>query len=161
MNTGTASTVVIAVDGTESDKHVIRTALDLFGDTHRYVVVNVSDEPAMLGAASVSYASASAFAVPALSQFADGLGMDADAAEDVADAAAATAGLSDAESVGLVGDPATVLLDVAAERGAAVIAIGSSERSWLSRLFDPSVEAAVVDRATCPVLVVHPDPNAD
>ena len=151
------TTVLIAVDGTASDQTVIRKTLEVLGDRHQYVLVSVSDEPAMLGAVSLSYASASAFGVASLSSFADGLGLDADAAEDIAESAAATAGLTGADAVGEVGDPATVLIEVAKDREAIVIAIGASERNWFSRLFDPSVEAAVVDRAPCPVLVVHPD----
>lgn len=151
------STILIAVDGTDSDRVVIRRALDLLGPDHSYLVVNVTDEPAMLGAVSLAYASASAFSVPALSEFADGLGVDADGAEDIAEEAAAGAGMTGAEALGEIGDPATVLVKIAGDRQAAAIAIGASERSWLSRLFDPSVEAAVVDRAPCPVLVVHAD----
>jgi len=151
------SIVLIAVDGTPSDQSVIRKTLDLLGDDRQYVLVSVSDEPAMLGAVSLSYASASVLAVPALSKFADGMGMDADAAEDVAENAGVAAGISGVDVIGEVGDPATVLIEVAKDRNAAVIAIGASERNWFSRLFDPSVEAAVVDRAPCPVLVVHPD----
>ncbi len=150
-------TVLIAVDGTASDQAVIRKTLEVLGDGHEYVLVSVSDEPAMIGAVSLSYASASAFGVSSLSSFADGMGLDADAAEDIAEGAAAAAGLTGADVVGEVGDPATVLIEVAKERGAMVIAIGASDRNWFSRLFDPSVEAAVVERAPCPVLVVHPD----
>lgn len=151
------STILIAVDGGASDPSVIRQALEVLGEEHDYVVVSVSDEPAMLGAISMSYASASVLSVPSLSQFADGMGLDADAAEDIAEHAAMTAGLTGADAVGEVGDPATVLIEVAKDRGAAVIVIGASQRNWFSRLFDPSVEAAVVDRAPCPVLVVHHD----
>ncbi len=151
------STVLIAVDGSASDRSVIRKTLDLFGANREYVLVSVNDEPAMLGAMSLSYASASALSVPALSSFADGMGLDADSAEELAEQAATDAGLSGADVIGEVGDPATVLIQVAIDRGADAIAIGSSERNWFSRLFDPSVEAAVVDRAPCPVLVVHPD----
>ncbi len=150
------STVLIAVNGTASDRSVIRQTLDVLGPDHEYVVVSVSDDPAMLGAMSLSYASASVFAVPSLSRFADGMGLDADAAEDIAEHAATEAGLTGADVVGEVGDPATVLIEVARDRGAAVIAIGATERGWFSRLFDPSVEAAVVERAPCPVLVIHP-----
>ena len=97
-----------------------------------------------------------AFSAPSLSRFADGLGIDADEAEHVAERVAGEAGMAAAETLGEVGDPATVLLEQAAASGVDVIVVGASERGWLSRLFDPSVEAAVVDRSICPVLVVHP-----
>ena len=151
------STVLIAVDGSASDRSVIRKTLDLLGPDRQYVLVSVSNEPAMLGAMSLSYASASVLAVPTLSRFADGMGLDADSAQEIAEHAAVEAGLTGADVIGEVGDPATVLLEVATDRNADVIAIGVSERNWFSRLFDPSVEAAVVERARCPVLVIHPD----
>lgn len=55
----TPKKVLIAVDGTEHDRSVVRQALDLFGDDASYVVISVSPEPAAVGAASVSYATAS------------------------------------------------------------------------------------------------------
>lgn len=149
------STVLIAVDGSSSDRSVIRQTLELLGEDHHYVVVSVSDEPAMLGAMSMSYASASVLAVPSLSRFADGMDLDVDAAVDIAEHAKIAAGLTGADAVGEVGDPATVLIRIAIDRKAAVIAMGASERNWFSRLFDPSVEAAVLGRAPCPVLVIH------
>ncbi len=154
--TNTPKKVLIAVDGTDRDRSVVRQALNLFGDDADYVVISVSPEPAAMGAASVSYATASAFSAPSLSHFADGLDADAHEAEDVAERVANEAGMSGAETVGEVGNPATVLLQQAVESGVDVMVIGASERSWFARLFEPSVEAAVLNRATCPVLVVHP-----
>lgn len=154
--TNTPKKVLIAVDGTESDRSVVRQTLDLFGDEADFVIISVNPDAAALGAASVSYATAMAFSAPSLSRFADGLGIDADEAEHVAERVAGEAGMAAAETLGEVGDPATVLLEQAAASGVDVIVVGASERGWLSRLFDPSVEAAVVDRSICPVLVVHP-----
>ncbi|MGK0274306.1 MAG: nucleotide-binding universal stress UspA family protein [Ilumatobacter sp.] len=154
--TNTPKKVLIAVDGTDRDRSVVRQALDLFGDDADYVVISVCPEPAAMGAASVSYATASAFSAPSLSHFADGLDADAHEAEDVAERTADEAGMSDAETVGEVGNPATVLLQQAADSEVDVLVIGASERNWFSRLFEPSVEASVLNRATCPVLVVHP-----
>ena len=154
--TNTPKKVLIAVDGTDRDRSVVRQALNLFGDDADYVVISVSAEPAAMGAASVSYATASAFSAPSLSHFADGLDADAHEAEDVAERVANEAGMSVAETVGEVGNPSTVLLQQAVESGVDVMVIGASERSWFARLFEPSVEAAVLNRATCPVLVVHP-----
>ena len=154
--TNTPKKVLIAVDGTESDRSVVRQTLDLFGDDGNYVVISVNPDAAALGAASVSYATALAFSAPSLSRFADGLGIDADEAEEVAQRVAGEAGMSAAEIVGEVGDPASVLLEQAAVSGVDVMVIGASERSWFSWLFEPSVEAAVLNRATCPVLVVRP-----
>ena len=110
----TPKKVLIAVDGSERDRSVIRQALDLFGEGADYVVISVSPELASVGAASVSYATASAFSAPSLSHFADGLDIDAHEAEDLAERVAGEAGMPNAEIVGEVGDPATVLLEQAA-----------------------------------------------
>lgn len=151
------TTVLVAVDGTESDREVARRAIRLFGDDATYVVVSVSDEPRVVGAASISYAAAATFSMPKLSNFADGLDDDMDEAEEIARRAATDAGLSDADALGEAGDPATVLIEVAEEHDADVIAIGASTRGRFSKLFDPSVEDAVVDRSPIPVLVVPVD----
>ncbi len=149
--------MLIAVDGTDSDRSIIRQTLEVLGPDRDYVLVSVSNEPAMIGAASLAYATAAAFDTPELSRFADGIDDDADQVEDAVKEVARQAGLDSAESIGEVGDPATVLIELAEERVASVIAIGASDRSWFSRLWDRSVEAAVVDRAPCPVLVLHPN----
>lgn len=153
------STVMIAVDGTKSDRAVVGAALSLFGANSDFIVVSVSDNPALIGGTAMSYATASIVSSPYLDDFARGIEERAEAAEHRAEAAASAAGLVAGETLGEVGDPATLLVELAKERGVDVIAIGASERSWMSRLLDPSVEAAVVGRATCPVLVVHPDQN--
>jgi nucleotide-binding universal stress UspA family protein len=147
--------VLIAVDGTERDRSLVRQVLGIFGEDASYLVVSVSDNPAVLGSVAVSTAAGSMFSTPYLSTYAEGLEATAERAEVVAEQVAASAGMTHAETVGEVGDPATVLIEVAEERGVDVIAIGATERSWFSRLLDPSVEAAVVTRAPCAVLVVR------
>lgn len=148
--------VLIAVDGTEHDRPIVAQALGLFGDTASYLLVNVSPDPAMVGAASVSFAAASWFSIPALSAFSDGFDQRADIAEHIADEVVEATGLENAETIGEVGDPVTVLLEIADANDVDVIVVGASDRSWLSRLVDPSVEEALVGRAKRPVLVVRP-----
>lgn len=46
------------------------------------------------------------------------------------------------------------IVNYAEEIGADVIVVGSPNRSWLERLFNPSVARNVTRSATCPVLVV-------
>ena len=151
------SIVMIAVDGTPSDRKVINKTLELLGDDHEFLVVSVSENPAMIGTTAMGYANASIFSSEHLTNFAGGMDEQAEVAAQRALAAVSEAGIPDAETVGEVGDPATLLVKIAADRHVAVIAIGASERSWMSRLLDPSVEKAVIGRAACPVLVIHPD----
>jgi nucleotide-binding universal stress UspA family protein len=57
----------------------------------------------------------------------------------------------------LSGDPATAIVEAAAEEKADLIVIGTHGRTGLTRLLMGSVAEAVVRRATCPVLTVkHP-----
>lgn len=60
-----------------------------------------------------------------------------------------------AEYTVALGDPATVILDLAESRKADLIIVGTREAGLLERLFDPSVSGAVQRRAHCDVLVVH------
>lgn len=53
------------------------------------------------------------------------------------------------------GDPANTICRVAEEIGADLIVIGTGDRSWLNRLFEPSVSNEVVHHAPCSVLVVR------
>ena len=48
-------TVLIAVDGSDHDRAMITKVLGLFGQDTHYVVVNVDDQPTMLGAMSMAY----------------------------------------------------------------------------------------------------------
>lgn len=153
--------VLIALDGSEHDRSIVQQTLRLFGDTSRYVLANVSPDPAMVGASSMSFAAASWFSTPALSAFADGLDRRADIAQQITEDVVEAVGLRDAVAVGEVGHPVSVLLELAESNDVDVIVVGASERSWFSRLFDPSVEAAVVDRARRPVLVVHHEHAGD
>ena len=153
-------TVLIAVDGSDHDRLVISKVLDLFGQDTHYVVVNVDDQPTMLGAMSMAYGMAAVVPVIDLSSYSEGLEEQAEEARETATHAAEAAGLIDVDTVGEVGDPASILLSSAEEHQADVIAVGTGHRSWISRLFEPSVAEAVIHRATCAVLVVHADPEA-
>jgi nucleotide-binding universal stress UspA family protein len=61
----------------------------------------------------------------------------------------------EAEYVVEVGDPAERLLDVAEERDADLIAVGSRERGFLDRLLGHGVDETVARRSTRDVLLVH------
>ena len=54
-----------------------------------------------------------------------------------------------------VGDPAERLLEVAEQRGADLIVVGSRERGFLERLLGRSVDEAVARRSERDVLLVH------
>jgi K+-sensing histidine kinase KdpD len=62
-------------------------------------------------------------------------------------------GLSEAEVIGEVGDPAAAIVDAADEHHVDVIVVGSHERGCVSRLFARSVAGDVIKHAHVPVLV--------
>ena len=54
-----------------------------------------------------------------------------------------------------LGNPAEMILDVAEERGADMIVVGSREVGLIQRLLGQSVSGAVQRKAHCDVLIVH------
>ena len=61
------------------------------------------------------------------------------------------------EFAGVVGDPASEIVDVAEQRDADLIVVGTREPSLLDRLLEGSVSRGVARRARCDVLIVHPE----
>lgn len=153
-------TVLIAVDGTELDRKLVRTATDLFTDRGKYVIVNVTDDAIEVGSVPLAHGIAAAVSQPSLTRFVDGLEALAEDARSVAEQAAA--GLpGESTAVGEVGDPISVILRAAAEHDADLIVVGTHDRSWFSRLFEPSISHGILQLAKRPVLVVHDDRPTD
>lgn len=65
------------------------------------------------------------------------------------------------EFAGVVGEPAIEIVDVADERHADLIVVGTREPGVLERLFGGSVSQGVARHAHCDVLVVHPPAGTD
>lgn len=60
------------------------------------------------------------------------------------------------EFTGVVGQPASEILDVADQVDADLIVVGTREPGFLERLFGGSVSQGVARQARCDVLIVHP-----
>jgi nucleotide-binding universal stress UspA family protein len=165
------TTVLIAVDGSESSVKAVETAHRLFGDDADYLVINV---------ASDSYVPVAIFPTEAhmITPLAmtpltpppgvgdqlgdsgdDDLISDVEAAETIAKQTGEEGGLDHATALGIVGDPAGSIVEVAVEHAADVIVVGTHERGWLTRLLTSSVADEVRRESPIPVLVVphHPD----
>lgn len=60
------------------------------------------------------------------------------------------------EFSGEIGDPVVEIIDVAEQRNADLIVVGTREPSFLERLLGGSVSQGVARHAHCDVLIVHP-----
>jgi nucleotide-binding universal stress UspA family protein len=166
--------VMIAVDGSELDAPLARTAHRVFGADADYWAVNVQGGganalgavpttfPAMYGGSLVGFGTAYPYLAPDPYQVRgttaddDVRAVDAagERAEATAGAAVGEAGIADAESIAEVGDPPEAILRAAHRHGIDVIVVGDHDRSWWSKLFAPAVSSELIDRAELPVLVV-------
>jgi nucleotide-binding universal stress UspA family protein len=157
---GGMTRVLIAVDGTSSDRIIVNSAHKLFGDDAEYVLINVRRDPMMIAATTVGVGMASM--VPTvdlrteyLGNEGDTLQSEADLATGTARAAAAAADLDDAVVVGEIGLEPDAILHAADEYQVDVIVVGDHDRNWFSKMMSPSVTEAVTDRADVPVLVIR------
>jgi nucleotide-binding universal stress UspA family protein len=152
--------VLIAVDGTSSDRIIVNSAHKLFGDDAEYVLINVRRDPMMIAATTVGVGmTAMVPAVDLRTQYGDADGdtlqSEADLATDTARAAAVAGELDDAVAVGEIGLEPDAILGAAEEYAVDVIAVGDHDRNWFSKLLSPSVSEAITDRADVPVLVIR------
>lgn len=162
--------VMIAVDGSDLDARLAEAAHGLFGQDAEYWAVNVHNSldqppsgvvhavPGMIGGPFVAYGAAYPFTLPRGKGAAGGsAGPDDDPASSpraVAEAAADSAGIEDAEVLTETGDPPAAILNAARRHAADVIVVGSRDRGWWSKLIEPSVSSDVIDESAVPVLVI-------
>jgi nucleotide-binding universal stress UspA family protein len=66
-----------------------------------------------------------------------------------------------AESVTAVGDPASSIAQLAEDRNADLVVIGTRGLGPVQRLLGQSVSQAVSRRVNCDLLIVHPGPGAE
>ncbi len=112
--------VLIAVDGTSSDRIIVNSTHKLFGDDAEYVLINVRRDPMMIAATTVGVGmTAMVPAVDLRSEYGDSDGdtlqSEADLATGTARAAAAAAHLDDAVAVGEIGLEPDAILNAADE----------------------------------------------
>jgi nucleotide-binding universal stress UspA family protein len=161
------TTVLIAVDASDSSVHAVETAHRLFGDDADYLVVNVGAGtyvpiaifPGELGLISPLAWAPMIHSEPEVDDAPDDRGAsdvssDANVAEKIAKLTGDEGGLPEATALGIVGDPAGSIIDVAVGHSADVIVVGTHERGWLTRLLTSSVADEVRRESPIPVLVV-------
>lgn len=162
--------VLIAIDGSDLDARLAEAAFGLFGPGAEYWAVNVQSSsdttpvgvhptvPGMYAGSFVGYGVAYPFTPPQPHDAPDvsvGVGDDLDADREAsAHEAAVSAGIDDAAVITESGDPPTAILSAADRHSADVIVVGSRDRSWWSKLIEPSVSGDVIEASPVPVLVI-------
>ncbi len=146
--------ILLAVDDDATSYEAALVVAEWFPDDASVVALHVGDilPPPATAAAPITAGGVGypLLALPALRTHPDQIHREA--REVAAHAASITDGVARTEH----GDPATTIIRVANEIDADLIAIGTGDRSWLSRLVDPSVSSDVTQNAPCSVLVVRP-----
>lgn len=135
-------TIVVGYDGTEASERALSRAGDFavaFGSS----VVLTSVSPVMTGTARGG-GTVDPTQPPEASESTLSAGVEK----------LATRGVQ-AETVLGVGDPAEAIVELAAERDADLIVVGTREPGFFERLVGHSVSASVQRRAHCDVLIVH------
>ena len=144
--------VLVAVDGSETSLDAARAGLALLADDAPIVIVTVveSSDPTLVTGAGMAGGVMSAEELDVLDE--------GRVAEGEAALAAATAGLgrSDADALVVRGDAGSALCDLARERDASAIVMGSRGRGGIKRALLGSVSDYVVRNAHCPVIITRP-----
>jgi nucleotide-binding universal stress UspA family protein len=146
------NTVLVAVDGSETSLDAARAGLALLADETPIVIVTVveTSDPTLVTGSGMAGGIMSAQELDVLDE---GL-----VAEGEAALAAATAALGRRDAEGLVvrGAAASALCDLARDRDASAIVMGSRGRGGIKRALLGSVSDYVVRNAHCPVIITRP-----
>jgi nucleotide-binding universal stress UspA family protein len=147
----TRETVIVAVDGSDAAVDAARSGLALLHPDVDVVIVTVVEpsEEAM----PVSGFAGSVMSPEEIE--ADDEARTAAARTDL-DAAATALGLHDHSTLVLRGSPGAALCDIATERSARAIVMGSRGRGGLKRALLGSVSDHVVRNSPCPVVITRP-----
>jgi nucleotide-binding universal stress UspA family protein len=145
-------TILVAVDGSDASLHAVQAGLALLSPDAQIVVVTVveASDPTLVTGAGMAGGVMSADELDQVeaAQVADGHA-------DV-EAARAALGRADAEALVARGDAGPALCDLARERSAAAIVMGSRGRGGIKRALLGSVSDHVVRNAPCPVVITRP-----
>jgi nucleotide-binding universal stress UspA family protein len=146
-----AVTVIVAVDGSEAALQAARAGLAIVRPDATVLVVTVVE----LSEASMPVSGFAGSVISPEEAEAEDKARTAAASEDL-DAAAAALGLRDDQTLVLHGDPGSAICDIAAERSAGAIVMGSRGRGGLKRALLGSVSDYVVRNSPCPVVITRP-----
>jgi nucleotide-binding universal stress UspA family protein len=152
-------TIVVGYDGTRSAERALARAASIAQAFGAKIVV------ADVAAPQPVQAAPGAFGLVPYYEYSADIGLRADAVrwrEHRARIESLLGGRGiDFEFAGVVGEPAAEITDVAEQRAADLIVVGTRQAGFLERLFGGSVSEGVARRAHCDVLVVHPADGED
>jgi nucleotide-binding universal stress UspA family protein len=134
--------IVVGYDGSEASERALERAGDIAGAFGSSVIL-ASVSPVMTGAAHGG-GSVDPTEPPDAHQ----------ALLDTAKQKLSERGVS-ADTVLGLGDPADAILELAEQRGADLIVVGTREPGFFERMFGHSVSGSVQRHAHCDVLIVH------
>jgi nucleotide-binding universal stress UspA family protein len=144
--------VLVAVDGSETSLEAARAGLAVLAVDAPVVIVTVveTSDPTLVTGSGMAGGVMSADELDALdeSRLAEG--------EATLVAAAAALARTDAESLVVRGDAGAALCDLARERDASAIVMGSRGLGGIKRALLGSVSDYVVRNAHCPVVITRP-----
>jgi len=149
------TTVLIALDSSDAAHAAATAAHRIFGDDAEYLAINVAPLP--LPAETYAWGSVFGYPYPPVAPAVADEAYSGDvkiAARAEAAELAADAGIEEAQPLGDVGDPVQAIVEAAEAHHVDVIVAGWHERSFLARMFDPSITNDVIERSSVPVLVV-------
>lgn len=140
--------ILIAVDASAESREAVHAAHRFFGEDAEYHLISVGDSPApFVGAYDAGMGATAAD----LAAFFDAAEQSAAwAAEEAKEQYPDVADI-DVE----VGHAGRLICQHGAEIGSDVVVIGSHDRGFWERIFDPSVGKYLIDHSPCPVLVVR------
>jgi nucleotide-binding universal stress UspA family protein len=144
---GVGMKILVAVDSTDVSHHTARVARHLFPNAEHVVLSAAAVAPYVF---SEPFSGAMYSGVPTMTEL--------NASETAADEATSSAKriLGGAtETLVDVGDPGSLICDEARAHNVDAIVVGRGEKTWLTRIFQPSVSEFVIKHAPCPVLVVR------
>jgi nucleotide-binding universal stress UspA family protein len=139
--------VLIAVDSSELSHHVAEEAKHLFPLAQHFVLSTATASPYLF---SEPLAGGGFTVLPTAEEL--------ESSEIAAEHAAQDANKvfsGSAEEVIDSGDPGQTICEQARMIAADVVVVGRGHKTWLSRLFAPSVSEFVIANAPCPVVVVR------
>lgn len=145
-------TIIVAVDGSDLALAAARTGFALLQPAAHTLVVTVVDA----GDPSLVVGTGFAGGVMSEDEYAELESARAREGQSHVDAAVDALGVKGAETIVLSGDPGATLCDLAEQRSARALVMGSRGRGGLKRAFLGSVSDHVVRNAPCPVVITGP-----